>query len=71
MGCSESVVQVAQWYAFGTQTLRVIQKDFSGGSGVKTLHPVQGAWVQSLVRELRSHTLHGTAKNKKAFGLLK
>ena len=29
-----------------------------------TLSP-QGAWVQSLVRELRIHMLHGTAKKKK------
>ena len=29
---------------------------------VKTL-PMQGAWVQSLIRELRSHMLH-MAKNK-------
>ena len=40
-------------------------KAFSGGPVVKT--PAlycQGAWVQSLVRELRSHLLQGTAKNK-------
>jgi len=27
--------------------------------------PVQGAWVQSLVKELRSHMSRGGAKNKK------
>ena len=27
--------------------------------------PLQGAWVQSLVQELRSHKLRGTAKKKK------
>ena len=30
--------------------------DFPGGPVVKTLHfPMQDVWVQSLVRELRSH----------------
>ena len=28
------------------------------------MFPMQGAWVQSLGRELRSHMLTGTAKNK-------
>ena len=32
--------------------------DFSGGPGVK--NPMQGTWVQSLVGELRSRTLHAT-----------
>ena len=31
-------------------------KDFRGGPVVKTLLPMQGAWVRSLVRELRSHS---------------
>ena len=26
--------------------------------------PMQGAWVQSMVRELRSHMLHAAAKTK-------
>ena len=30
---------------------------------VKTLLSVQGAWVRSLVEELRSHMLHVTANN--------
>jgi len=37
-------------------------KSNTGGPVVKTL-PMQGAWVQSLIRELRSHMLHMT-KNK-------
>ena len=32
---------------------------------VKTALPMQGALVQSLVRELRSHMPHGMAKKKK------
>ena len=35
------------------------EKDFLGGSVVKTLPLMQGAWVQSLVGELGSHMLHG------------
>ena len=38
--------------------------DFPDDPVVKIL-PVQGAWVQSLVGELRSHMLHGVAKKKK------
>ena len=40
-------------------------RDFSAGPVVKTLLPVQGAWVRSLVEELRSHMLCGVAKKKK------
>ena len=29
--------------------------DFPGGPVAKTVFPTQGAWVQSLVRELDSH----------------
>ena len=32
---------------------------------VKTLHSLEGAWVQSSVRELRSHMLPNMAKKKK------
>ena len=42
-----------------------VQGNFPGGPVVKTVLPMQGAWVQSLVRELRSHMLHSTAKKKK------
>ena len=34
------------------------------GPVVKTALPVQGSWVQSLVRELRFH-MHSAAKKKK------
>ena len=33
--------------------------------GYESVLPLQGVRVQSLVRELRSHMLHGTAKKKK------
>ena len=39
--------------------------DFLGGPVVKTLHfqlPLQGAWVRTLVGELRYHMSQGTAK---------
>ena len=36
--------------------------DFAGGPVVKTLLPLQGMWVQSLVGELRSFMLHDAAK---------
>ena len=36
-----------------------------GGLVVKTTLPLQGAWVWSLVGELRSHMLHGMVKKKK------
>ena len=41
--------------------------NFPGSPGVKTLPtlPLQGAWVPSLVRELRSCMLHYMAKNFK------
>ena len=40
--------------------------DFSGGPVVKTLHShLQGAQVQSLVGELRSHMLQDVAKKVK------
>ena len=32
---------------------------------VKTQLPLQGSWVPSLVRELKSHILHIAAKKKK------
>ena len=38
--------------------------DFSCGPVVKTALPLQGAQVQSLVRELRSRMLRGAAKKK-------
>ena len=41
-------------------------REFPGGSEVRTLSfSLPSAQVQSLVRELRSHTLHNVAKKKK------
>ena len=40
-------------------------RDFSGSLVVKTLLPLQGAQVQTLVGEQRSHILHNAAKKKK------
>ena len=37
-------------------------KDFPGGAAVGTPLPLQGAWVQSLVRELGSCMSRGVAK---------
>ena len=47
-------------------------RNFPGGPVVKTLLPLQGVWVRSLVGELRSRMLHGAAwpkvkKKKKKF----
>jgi len=39
--------------------------DFPSGPVGKTVLPLQGAWVPSLVRELRSRMPHGMAKNLK------
>ena len=44
---------------------------FPGGPVVKTAFPLQGAWVQSLVRELRSHMLIHCKKKKKKENLIK
>lgn len=44
--------------------------DFSDGPVVKTVLPLQMAWVPSLIRELRCHILLSVAKkifNKKYF----
>ena len=38
--------------------------DFAGGPVVRTLLPLQGAWAQSLVGELKSLMLCGVAKKK-------
>ena len=39
--------------------------DFPGGPVAKTAFSLQRAWVQSLVRELRSHMLIPTLQKKK------
>lgn len=38
--------------------------DFAGGPEVKTVIPVQEAWVPFLVGELRAHTPHGATEKK-------
>ena len=43
---------------------RRLHWDFPSGPVVKTVLPLQGAWVQSLVQELRFHKPHGVAKKK-------
>ena len=40
-------------------------RDFPGSLVVKTLLPMQEAWVLALVRELRSFMPHDVAKKKK------
>ena len=47
--------------------IRVKERDFCGGLVVKTVLPLQGARIPSLVPvgELRSHMPHGVAKKKK------
>ena len=49
-------------YKAEIQTRHIVKKlikDSPGGPVVKTALPVQGAWVQSLVWELRFHMPHG------------
>ena len=52
----------------GTQCFQKLTGGLPGGLVVKTVRPLQGAQVQSLVEELTSHMLHGTAKQKKLKG---
>ena len=42
-----------------------IKKGVYNFLGKDLMHPVQGLWAQSLVRELRFHMPHSVAKNKK------
>ena len=46
-------------------TVRNALGEFPDSPVVKTLLSLQRAWVQSLVKKLRSHKLHSTAKKKK------
>ena len=48
----------------GALAIDWIYRGFPGGPVVKTLHSLEGAWVQSSVRELRSHMLPNMAKKK-------
>ena len=54
-----------QWSLFFTihknHLLNYWFQGFPGGPGVRTLLPMQGTWVQSLVWELRSHKSCGMA----------
>ena len=50
----------AQFFSF-TRRNRGEKRDFPGGPVVKTALPIEGAWEQSLVWELRSHRLQATA----------
>ena len=45
--------------------LEFMVRDLPGGPVVKTVHPLQGAWVRSPVRELRSHMPQGMGQKKK------
>ena len=47
----------------------ITRRDFSGGPAVRTVPPVEGAWVWSLVRELKSHTPLGASQKKNLFKL--
>ena len=40
--------------------------DFSGGPVLKTVLPMQGAWVLPLISELRSHVLTKEREGKKS-----
>ena len=41
---------------------KILSRDFLGGTVVKTVFPLQEAWAQAPVRELRSCMLYGAAK---------
>ena len=43
----------------------MVQRDFPGGPVAKTVLSVQGAWVPSLVGELRSYMPHSMVKRFK------
>ena len=55
------------WFSLNKNSLKQTNKkhsrDFPRGPEVDSMLPMQGAQVPSLVRELRSHMLHGMAKN--------
>ena len=55
---------MSETMSFLTQTLKSLyNRDFPGGPGIKTpWSSCRGAWVWSLVRELRSHMPHGAVK---------
>ena len=52
--------QVEFWQTADEQAQKVVvPRDFPGLPVIKNLLPMQGTWVQSLVRELRSHMPQG------------
>ena len=55
------VVTCLSWLFFSSFP----DRDFPGAPVVKTVLPMQGVWVRSLVRELRSHMPHGKKQNTK------
>ena len=57
---SLKVSHIAQWL------LRNVIRGLPwGSSGYDSVRPLQGAWVRSLVQELRSYKPHGVEKKKK------
>ena len=54
MPCSQAH-KLSSWVPLGLPSWSSVQD---------SMLPPQGAWVRSLVRELRSHMLHGTARKK-------
>ena len=53
-----------KWWCCDSNT-KPNSSDFSGSPVVKTVIPLQAAWVRSLVVELRSHITHSVVKKKK------
>ena len=53
-----------QWKHSGRNTLKYSCLDFPLVLVVKTVLPIQEAWVQSVVGELRSYMPQGAVKNK-------
>ena len=50
-----------KWWC-GDSNTKGTSSDFSGSPVVKTVIPLQAAWVRSLVVELRSHMPHSVVK---------
>lgn len=62
---------VSQFVWRHTFNLKQAIGDLPGCPVGRTLLPLQGVWVLSLVREIRSHTPHKTAKIKKKKQVIK
>ena len=52
--CSRALPDTSQWFS------EILGLGTPPGPGLRICLPVQGRWVQSLVRELRSHRLQGS-----------